>query len=615
MRRALVYGIIFFLTVGTSLASSVLFDDAHLPSNSVLEENPVCPLTRGLPGGLHTLATRLGTEGYTWSVLSPPGMFTDEVLRDRCVVVISAPCLRGNCASAYAVEEIAALYKYLLEGGNVVVMGEPYLREPLAPFLATMGVVLGDSIVLHWDTQTYEVSQENLILDDGAVGDDNLTEHDVFNAVDEIVLYGSDFIAGYPATSSHLIDSESLGDPSDAAVCIASEVGEGRIVVIGDSDWLSTADGDGDGIINLNERDNAALITNLVRWLCPEAPPRSYARTIGYWKHQCRGNGHTDVSQDSLAAMEESIIARSSFFTECYDLVGCELMLAPPPNNDMLRKAAQQLYALWLNYMSGKFDEEASPFLVANGPRRLRSGVSGIIARVEGILCDPNSTLEDLEYAKDLAESVNTSGHDEEVVAQVRAVEVTSGETITIPVAICNYSNETRTYEITVEGDIPAYVSPQWLALEAEETGEVMVTVEPTEVGSDCTHIVVVKAKSTESTMPLIDVVGLEISGLAGVPASAASRGELHLQANVASSGEVEIVLSGNERIVGSLSVYDVSGRLVRTVASPVVVEGKTKIMWDGTDSKGRKVSPGIYFARFVYARSAVAAKILIAHQ
>jgi hypothetical protein len=46
------------------------------------------------------------------------------------------------------------------------------------------------------------------------------------------------------------------------------------------------------------------------------------------------------------------------------------------------------------------------------------------------------------------------------------------------------------------------------------------------------------------------------------------------------------------------LSVYDVSGRLVRTLVDGVVEPGRRSAVWDGKDSKGADVASGIYYCR-----------------
>ncbi len=49
-----------------------------------------------------------------------------------------------------------------------------------------------------------------------------------------------------------------------------------------------------------------------------------------------------------------------------------------------------------------------------------------------------------------------------------------------------------------------------------------------------------------------------------------------------------------------SLSIYDVSGRLVTTLVDAVATPGAAVTYWDGTDTDGRRVASGVYFARLV---------------
>ncbi|MBN1886065.1 MAG: VCBS repeat-containing protein [Candidatus Krumholzibacteriota bacterium] len=50
------------------------------------------------------------------------------------------------------------------------------------------------------------------------------------------------------------------------------------------------------------------------------------------------------------------------------------------------------------------------------------------------------------------------------------------------------------------------------------------------------------------------------------------------------------------------LAVYDVRGRLVRTLVSGVVPGGRHEAIWDGSDNRGSQVASGVYFARFAAA-------------
>jgi hypothetical protein len=47
-----------------------------------------------------------------------------------------------------------------------------------------------------------------------------------------------------------------------------------------------------------------------------------------------------------------------------------------------------------------------------------------------------------------------------------------------------------------------------------------------------------------------------------------------------------------------SLSVYDLRGRLIRTLVDQVREAGNYSVFWDGTDRFGRQVSSGVYFYR-----------------
>jgi hypothetical protein len=55
--------------------------------------------------------------------------------------------------------------------------------------------------------------------------------------------------------------------------------------------------------------------------------------------------------------------------------------------------------------------------------------------------------------------------------------------------------------------------------------------------------------------------------------------------------------LAQNDRV--NLRVYDVGGRLVRTLKDEYATPGYYSVMWHGSDDVGRKVPAGIYFVRF----------------
>jgi len=49
-----------------------------------------------------------------------------------------------------------------------------------------------------------------------------------------------------------------------------------------------------------------------------------------------------------------------------------------------------------------------------------------------------------------------------------------------------------------------------------------------------------------------------------------------------------------------SLKLYDVSGRLVRSLLSEHLESGHHEVRWNGRDDNGRSVASGTYFARLV---------------
>jgi hypothetical protein len=63
-----------------------------------------------------------------------------------------------------------------------------------------------------------------------------------------------------------------------------------------------------------------------------------------------------------------------------------------------------------------------------------------------------------------------------------------------------------------------------------------------------------------------------------------------------------------------SVSIYDVTGRLVRRVLEMDAEDaaGVTQCEWDGEDRSGRRVSPGIYFAVIKTSEGSAAAKVLL---
>jgi len=60
------------------------------------------------------------------------------------------------------------------------------------------------------------------------------------------------------------------------------------------------------------------------------------------------------------------------------------------------------------------------------------------------------------------------------------------------------------------------------------------------------------------------------------------------------------------------LAVYDVSGRLVRTLVDGAVGPGIRNAVWDGRDDRGARVASGVYFCRLLAAGREESVRIVL---
>ena len=62
------------------------------------------------------------------------------------------------------------------------------------------------------------------------------------------------------------------------------------------------------------------------------------------------------------------------------------------------------------------------------------------------------------------------------------------------------------------------------------------------------------------------------------------------------------------------LRIYDVSGRLVRTLASGPMAAGLHQRVWDGRTDAGDRAVPGVYFSRLDAAQGMRSSKMVLLH-
>ena len=63
-----------------------------------------------------------------------------------------------------------------------------------------------------------------------------------------------------------------------------------------------------------------------------------------------------------------------------------------------------------------------------------------------------------------------------------------------------------------------------------------------------------------------------------------------------------------------AIKLYDIRGRLVRTLVDRNQAGGVHEAAWDGRDGAGREVPAGVYFVRASSADETVTRKVLVLH-
>ena len=159
--------------------------------------------------------------------------------------------------------------------------------------------------------------------------------------------------------------------------------------------------------------------------LAPEVPAGARPRSPGYWKHQFIGLGGKNLLSDNdledalvwililapeLDDVNETVFAdRLSMTDDDYnrEVVAPAILALGANSSIMSLETERQLLALWLNVTSGKLSGPVPlTFQDPNGNLVTKSPYE-VINEIEAILQDTNSTTEQLEYAKNLAEILN----------------------------------------------------------------------------------------------------------------------------------------------------------------------------------------------------------------
>jgi flagellar hook assembly protein FlgD len=76
------------------------------------------------------------------------------------------------------------------------------------------------------------------------------------------------------------------------------------------------------------------------------------------------------------------------------------------------------------------------------------------------------------------------------------------------------------------------------------------------------------------------------------------------------SATTVSFALGSRDRV--RAAIYDVEGRVVRTLHRGLLPAGRHDLVWDGVDDGGKSVSPGIYFINVGTGEGEISTKVIL---
>jgi len=77
-------------------------------------------------------------------------------------------------------------------------------------------------------------------------------------------------------------------------------------------------------------------------------------------------------------------------------------------------------------------------------------------------------------------------------------------------------------------------------------------------------------------------------------------------------SSSISIRLDATKDYKSDVSIFNVKGEKITTLFNGTITKGSHNLMWDGTDSKGTKLSNGIYFYQVNADKNTLTGKIIL---
>jgi hypothetical protein len=249
----------------TTVGYKILIDEAHMPIYGISNESVAFENNTAFS----TFADLLTAEGYTIDTLDENDTIEYSVLEGYNLLIIVAP------TDPYTAEEISTIYNWTTDGNSLLLISDwGSLFGNSSNYIANaFGYSFGLEYIYDSDdynTYTYWIT----------FNESNIKTHDITAGVSAVEIYLGDGIISDPIGAMDIIATDLDDTTSWSGGGFANNVpivsarenwggGNGKIVLISDSNIWCNFDGDDNGIYNINELNNSLLALNVVHWLSP----------------------------------------------------------------------------------------------------------------------------------------------------------------------------------------------------------------------------------------------------------------------------------------------------------------------------------------------------------
>lgn len=201
---------------------------------------------------LNSLIAELTRQG-----LSIRNLSSLDNLSETDILVLASP------SRSFSVEEIGTLQAFVLNGGKLIVLGEwagfgGFDAVSANQMLKPYGVRFGEDTLRENGTGTLRITR--------------FSAHALTRDLSQIILYQASSVQNDSAPQAQILARSSdssfsiLSNTGAYGVLLSSLYGAGKIILVGDTSFLSDQDSDRNGIPNLREADNLKLGLNLFSW-------------------------------------------------------------------------------------------------------------------------------------------------------------------------------------------------------------------------------------------------------------------------------------------------------------------------------------------------------------